>query len=61
MQRHAAKLNCGQTNVGKRRLDARGVAHFAVSILAFLREHLRERSHYIEMQAVNLVVEALRV
>src|ERR1700690_3417350 len=32
-----------------------------MSVLAFLRQHLREGSHHIEMQPVNLFVEASRV
>ena len=32
-----------------------------MSVLAFLRQHQREGGHHLEMQPVQLVVEALRV
>jgi hypothetical protein len=32
-----------------------------MSILAFLHQHLREGGHHVQMQPVDLVVEALRV
>ena len=32
-----------------------------MSVLTVLRQHLREGGHYIQMQPVHLVVEALRV
>src|SRR5438093_13188443 len=61
LQRRSSKLDCRQTDLKQRWLDATGVAHFTMSVLTVLRQHLREGGHYVQMQPVEFIVEALRV